>query len=165
MENNQFVPQHLFLTKGVGRHKEKLASFELALRQVEDDVHVSMDGRILHAPFQLDGGRIALAFGEERYAFTTANEIEKASGANAGSRSGAITSPMPGIVAEVKVAAGDQVEAEQVVAVLESMKMNLELLAPQDGVIQELPRSPGVEIGQGDVLAIIGPCESDLTGL
>ena len=33
MENNQFVPQHLFLTKGVGRHKEKLASFELALRK------------------------------------------------------------------------------------------------------------------------------------
>ena len=27
-----FVPKKLFLTKGVGRHKEKLASFELALR-------------------------------------------------------------------------------------------------------------------------------------
>ncbi len=27
------VPKYLFLTKGVGRHKEKLASFELALRK------------------------------------------------------------------------------------------------------------------------------------
>jgi arginine decarboxylase len=27
-----FVPQGLFLTKGVGRHREKLSSFELALR-------------------------------------------------------------------------------------------------------------------------------------
>ena len=27
-----FVPQTLFLTKGVGKHREKLASFELALR-------------------------------------------------------------------------------------------------------------------------------------
>ena len=27
-----FVPQSLFLTRGVGRHKEQLASFELALR-------------------------------------------------------------------------------------------------------------------------------------
>ena len=27
-----FVPSRIFLTKGVGRHKEKLASFELALR-------------------------------------------------------------------------------------------------------------------------------------
>jgi arginine decarboxylase len=28
-----FVPSRLFLTKGVGRHREKLQSFELALRQ------------------------------------------------------------------------------------------------------------------------------------
>ncbi|VVB73956.1 Pyruvoyl-dependent arginine decarboxylase [uncultured archaeon] len=28
----QYVPKELFFTKGVGRHKEKLASFELALR-------------------------------------------------------------------------------------------------------------------------------------
>ncbi|MDO9575361.1 MAG: pyruvoyl-dependent arginine decarboxylase, partial [bacterium] len=27
------VPKKLFLTKGVGRHKEKLASFEEALRK------------------------------------------------------------------------------------------------------------------------------------
>ena len=28
-----FVPAKAFLTKGVGRHKEKLTSFELALRE------------------------------------------------------------------------------------------------------------------------------------
>ena len=28
-----FVPSNIFVTKGVGQHKEKLASFELALRQ------------------------------------------------------------------------------------------------------------------------------------
>ena len=27
-----FLPKHIFLTKGVGRHKEELSSFELALR-------------------------------------------------------------------------------------------------------------------------------------
>jgi arginine decarboxylase len=32
-----FVPSRIFLTKGVGRHKEKLASFELALR----DAHIA----------------------------------------------------------------------------------------------------------------------------
>lgn len=29
----QFVPRKMFLTKGVGRHKERLASFEVALRK------------------------------------------------------------------------------------------------------------------------------------
>jgi arginine decarboxylase len=30
---SQFVPAKIFLTKGVGRHREKLQSFEMALRQ------------------------------------------------------------------------------------------------------------------------------------
>jgi len=42
---NLFVPNKLFLTKGVGRHKERLASFEMALRdagiQAVNYVHVS----------------------------------------------------------------------------------------------------------------------------
>lgn len=29
------VPQHIFLTKGVGRHREKLQSFEMALRKAD----------------------------------------------------------------------------------------------------------------------------------
>ncbi len=33
MDNSLMVPKYLFLTKGIGRHKEKLASFELALRK------------------------------------------------------------------------------------------------------------------------------------
>ncbi|MGA1793552.1 MAG: pyruvoyl-dependent arginine decarboxylase, partial [Thermoplasmatota archaeon] len=40
-----FTPKRLFLTKGVGRHREKLASFELALRDAGIEkfnlVHVS----------------------------------------------------------------------------------------------------------------------------
>jgi len=32
MEQNKMVPKYVFFTKGVGRDKEKLASFELALR-------------------------------------------------------------------------------------------------------------------------------------
>lgn len=31
-ERNPWVPRRVFLTKGVGRHREKLSSFEMALR-------------------------------------------------------------------------------------------------------------------------------------
>jgi len=34
-----FVPQKLFLTKGVGRHREKLQSFEMALRDAKIAAH------------------------------------------------------------------------------------------------------------------------------
>jgi len=37
IEPRQFVPTRAFLTKGVGRHREKLTSFEMALR----DAHVA----------------------------------------------------------------------------------------------------------------------------
>jgi len=30
---SQFIPNSIFLTKGVGTHREKLQSFEMALRQ------------------------------------------------------------------------------------------------------------------------------------
>ena len=32
VNSRNFVPRKIFLTKGIGVHKEKLASFELALR-------------------------------------------------------------------------------------------------------------------------------------
>lgn len=32
VDNDIFLPKQMFLTKGIGRHKEKLSSFELALR-------------------------------------------------------------------------------------------------------------------------------------
>jgi len=35
------VPKRLFLTKGVGKHKERLTSFELALR----DAGIAIEGR------------------------------------------------------------------------------------------------------------------------
>ena len=35
MQGLSFVPRKIFLTKGVGRHKEKLASFEAALRNAK----------------------------------------------------------------------------------------------------------------------------------
>lgn len=45
MSSTGFTPDRLFLTSGIGRHKEKLASFELALRdagiQMFNLVHVS----------------------------------------------------------------------------------------------------------------------------
>ena len=49
--------------------------------------------------------------------------------------SGAILAPMGGKVVEVRVAAGDQVAAGQLLFVLESMKMQFEVLAPRAGQV------------------------------
>ena len=72
---------------------------------------------------------------------------------------GEVRAPLPGLLVAVPVVVGQQVTQGEVVAVLESMKMNLELCAPWDGVVQALHRASGTEISQGEVLALIGPDE------
>ena len=70
-----------------------------------------------------------------------------------------VCAPLPGLLVEMCVMEGERVRESDIVAVLESMKMNLELRAPRDGVVQKLPITPGTEIERGQVLAVIGPEE------
>ncbi len=72
---------------------------------------------------------------------------------------GKVCAPLPGLLVAVPVAVGQQVKQGEVIAILESMKMNLELYAPWGGVVRALHVAPGAEVAQGEVLAIIGPDE------
>ncbi len=68
----------------------------------------------------------------------------------------AVKAPMPGLVANVLVAAGDTVEHGQRVVVLEAMKMQNDLLAPRGGVVRAVQVTPGQAVTQGQPLVIIG---------
>ena len=46
-----------------------------------------------------------------------------------------VTAPMPGNILDVKVKAGDSVKAGDTLLILEAMKMENEISAPQDGTI------------------------------
>jgi biotin carboxyl carrier protein len=70
---------------------------------------------------------------------------------------GEIAAPLPGLLASIPIEVGQRVEQGHVVAVLESMKMNLELRAPSAGVVQAISGRPGCEVVQGQVLVIIVP--------
>jgi len=82
-----------------------------------------------------------------------------APGRQAGHRRGdgpaEVVAPLPGLLVELRVVEGQQVAAGDVVAVLESMKMNLELRAGRSGVVRSLCAAVGQEVGQGEVLAVI----------
>jgi biotin carboxyl carrier protein len=72
----------------------------------------------------------------------------------AGGASGpaAVVTPMPGKVIKVLAAAGDRVEAGQVLVILESMKMEQGVKAPQAGVVGEVHVAVGDLVGDGKVL-------------
>ena len=56
---------------------------------------------------------------------------------------GSINAPIPGVVVKVLVAAGDTVENNQVLVVLESMKMLMEFRAPFVGKVEKVLVSKG----------------------
>ncbi|MGD9894824.1 MAG: acetyl-CoA carboxylase biotin carboxyl carrier protein subunit [Dehalococcoidia bacterium] len=63
-----------------------------------------------------------------------------------------LQSPMSGQVVEVRVAAGDAVEAGQTLVVVESMKMNNELTAARAGTVSEVQVNPGDRVERGRLL-------------
>lgn len=63
-----------------------------------------------------------------------------------------IKSPMPGLVVDVRVRPGDEVEKGQVLLLLESMKMQNEIRAPRKGMVLEVHVEPGQSVNQNQVL-------------
>jgi biotin carboxyl carrier protein len=68
---------------------------------------------------------------------------------------GGCRAPMPGRVLAVRCAPGDRVTKGQVVAILEAMKMEHEVQAPEDGVVRDVPVEPGQQVNAGDVLVVV----------
>ena len=66
-----------------------------------------------------------------------------------------VTSPMPGTILSINVAAGDTVKRGQVLMVLEAMKMENEIVATRSGTIAQIAVSKGAVVETGAVLAVI----------
>jgi acetyl-CoA/propionyl-CoA carboxylase, biotin carboxylase, biotin carboxyl carrier protein len=78
----------------------------------------------------------------------------------AGAGSGAIVSPMQGTVLDVKVTAGDKVEAGQVICVIEAMKMENEVTAVVAGTVADLAVAPLQPVSVGDPIVTIEAAET-----
>ena len=68
---------------------------------------------------------------------------------------GSLAAPMPGTVIRVGVAAGDEVEAGQVIVILEAMKMEHSVRAPLAGTVESVSVRAGDQVDVGQVLAAI----------
>jgi biotin carboxyl carrier protein len=74
----------------------------------------------------------------------------------AGSSLSALAAPIPGVILELHVKAGDRVERGQAVAVLDAMKMHNLIGAPRAGVIAEVCVAVGQAVGHGDTIVRFG---------
>jgi acetyl/propionyl-CoA carboxylase alpha subunit len=112
---------------------------------------LSVAGQLLRAHVVSDGPRTLVAIDGRVYEFRRG---EKKTGQSrqreAGRLSPEIRSPMPGKILDVRVSEGAQVEAGQVLVVLEAMKMENALTAEGPARVQKIHVTAGalVELGQ-----------------
>lgn len=66
-----------------------------------------------------------------------------------------VSSPMPGKILAVKANVGDSVKKGQVILILEAMKMENEVVAPEDGTIVSIDVTVGASVESGDTLATL----------
>ena len=67
----------------------------------------------------------------------------------------AVTAPMPGKILGVKASAGQAVKRGQVLLILEAMKMENEIVAPQDGTVASINVAVGDSVEPGATLATL----------
>ncbi len=68
---------------------------------------------------------------------------------------GAVCAPMPGLVIDVLVEVGQEVEQGEVLLIQESMKMQMQIRSPIMGRISALQVKPGDQVEKGTLLARI----------
>ena len=73
--------------------------------------------------------------------------------ASVGAGSVKVNASVPGKVLRVEASVGQSVKAGDNIVILESMKMEIPVVAPQDGTIASIDVSEGAAVDNGDVLA------------
>ncbi len=66
-----------------------------------------------------------------------------------------VIAPMVGKVFQIECKVGDKVEEDQVILVLEAMKMEIPVVAPASGTVTEIKVAVGQSVESDTVLAVI----------
>lgn len=115
-------------------------SYALSLEGTENDVTATLAGH-----------RYDVALEDERE--RAAHAAEKA----AGRAGGVVNAVMPGVVVEVLARPGDLVAKGAPLLILSAMKMQNEIGAPTDGVVQEIHVAAGAAVAAGARLVTLAP--------
>ena len=128
-------------------------------KTLEVEVLLAKDGRL---DLLIDGNRVsAYVSSDNARRWVTINGqtlvLTKSSGTRRGGHSGhhaagELTAPMPGQVRAVNVGEGDAVTKGQTLLVLEAMKMEIRIHAPQDGIVKKLLVRQGETVEREQVL-------------
>jgi 3-methylcrotonyl-CoA carboxylase alpha subunit len=127
-------------------------------------LRVDLDGSCFSARVVRVGDELSIFSEGRSYRLSLHNPL--AAAMEAEEAPGALVSPMPGTIVEVKVAPGERVSAGQPLIVLEAMKMEHTVRSTGDGVVERIHFEAGEQVEEGIELLVIsemqpeGPAES-----
>ena len=118
-----------------------------------------LDGKRLTAYVSSDNARRWVTVDGQTFVLTKSSGSRKGGQGHQHS-AGELTAPMPGQVRAVNVSEGDAVTKGQTLMVLEAMKMEIRVQAPQAGTVKKLFVKPGQTVEREQILAeIVGTSE------
>ena len=118
-----------------------------------DGRSVWLDGRRVPFWTHRDGDTLQVWLDGEAFTFKVRDPRKRsAATADAGTASGQVKAQMPGKILSLAVRPGDSVTKGQNLLVMESMKMELALNAPLDGVVETVPVVAGQMVSLGQIL-------------
>ena len=122
-----------------------------SLRMHSAPLTFDLDDRQVQAAARRVGAEVHVTIGGDTLVLTDlARHIDRFS--IDGATGGGIASPLPGQVLEMRVAAGDEVAAGDVIAIVEAMKMEHTISAPSAGVIRAVHYQAGARVEEGAAL-------------
>ena len=62
---------------------------------------------------------------------------------------------MPGTIIDVKIKEGQNVKKGDVLTILEAMKMENEIIAPENGTVSFINVASGASVNTGDILVVL----------
>jgi biotin carboxyl carrier protein len=114
--------------------------YVLFVEKKREDYLVEVQGQLYPVEVQLQRPRLG----------TSSSECPEGEGACL-----TINAPLPGRLTSLPLAAGDRVETGQVVAEVESMKMQMELKAPLAGIVEAAHGPVDRDVRQGEALVAL----------
>ena len=133
-------------------------AIELNLRPLGDDRYLAVLGsRRLRVRVIQDGSTVHVQDDAGTHAFEALPYLSYISASS--EPSGELRAPMMGMILKLNVKSGDAVKAGDVVAVLESMKMEMRICAEADGVVESTHCTEGLTVERNAVVVRIGKAE------
>ena len=127
-------------------------TMEVEVLQANDGkLDLLVDGRRLTAYVSSENAKRWVTVNGQTIVLTKASDTQKR-GQGGHHAAGELTAPMPGQVRALHVSEGDAVSKGQTLLVLEAMKMEIRIHAPQDGIVQRVLVKQGQTVEREQVL-------------